>query len=87
MVLYDQEGAIFTEGQRIAAQLNDAIYAARVLALRVSALGATRVTDYLGSLTDGPCTVAEWNQAIASMGAIAAWVDTEQHDRKLEKIR
>jgi hypothetical protein len=87
MADYTQESAIVSEGRRLAGILNDAVYASASLAKRVSALGSARVVDYLTQLADGPCTPAEWNQAIASMESIAAWIDAEQHDRKLEKIR
>jgi hypothetical protein len=84
----DQEAALVREGQRIAAQLNDAIYAARTMALRVSALGTGRITDYLTGLSaDAPCTTAEWNQGLSAMSDLYSYVDTQQIDRKLEKIR
>lgn len=87
MANYDREARLMDEGRRVAAQVEDAIFAARTFVKRNASLGAGLIPTYIGTLTDPAVTAAQWNQAVASLSAIEAWVDAEQHDQKLERIR
>jgi hypothetical protein len=84
---YEREGRLLDEGRRIAGQMEDAVFAARTFVKRNSSLGAGLIPTYIGTLVDPVFAAAQWNQAVASLTAIEAWVDTEQHDQKLERIR